>query len=242
MKIACVTPTYKRPLLLGRAIHCFLQQTHTDAELVILDDAGQYHNQAGERWRLVSTGTRYPNFGAKRNAVIDLVSPDVEGILCWDDDDVYWPWAVEATSRALECRPWAQCRLCLESVGADQFRRVHAFGRGERNWAYGGCWAWRLDAFRTVGEYDQIDDGDDANVARKLYAKYGSSANSTADCEPWYWYNRTPGHKHINDEGLGFWALRNSYPGEPVERIAIGWNGPNIYQYPILPGVHPRDW
>ena len=109
MKIAAVCPTYKRPQLLGRAIHCFLQQTHPDRELVILDDAGQYRNQAGDRWRLVSINKRYDCFGDKRNAVIDMISPDVEGIVCWDDDDVYWPHAIEAVSAALEKRPWAMC-------------------------------------------------------------------------------------------------------------------------------------
>jgi len=55
VRIAAVCPTYKRPHLLGRAIHCFLQQTHPDRELVILDDAGQYPTQSGDRWRLVGS-------------------------------------------------------------------------------------------------------------------------------------------------------------------------------------------
>ena len=65
MKIAAVCVTYLRPVGLGRMLACFLQQDYPDRELVILDDAGQYDDQEGDRWRLVSVSKRYPTLGEK---------------------------------------------------------------------------------------------------------------------------------------------------------------------------------
>jgi glycosyltransferase involved in cell wall biosynthesis len=242
MKITCVCPTYKRPRLLGRLIHCFLQQNDPNCELVILDDAGQYRPQEGERWRLHVTDRRYPNFGAKRNAVVSLVSDDTDGILCFDDDDVYWPHAVSSVAAALEQRPWAQCRTVYESAGPSMLQRTEAFGKRPHDWGYGGCWAWRKDAFWKVGGYYQADMGDDVGVAKKLLAAFGESADSSAGCEPWYWYNRDPGTNHISDEGSEFWSKRAELDGEFVEELSIGWNGPNVYDYELLPNVKERPW
>lgn len=242
MKIAAVCPTYKRPQLLGRAIHCFLQQTYKNSELVILDDAGQYDNQAGERWRLVSVKDRYPNFGAKRNAVIGLISPDVDGILCWDDDDVYWPHAIESVVRALSERCWAQPRRVLESAGPRALKRSLAHGVGGGDIAYGGAWAWLVKAFRSIGGYGSINCGDDVWVASRLRKKYGASADSSKGVEPWYWYNRDPGHPHIINEGGDFWAKRGRLPSNFEGSVKIGWNGPDVYGFNVLPGVHKRFW
>ena len=53
MKIAAVCCTYLRPKHLGWLIKCFLEQDYADRELLILDDAGQYDSQEGDRWRLI---------------------------------------------------------------------------------------------------------------------------------------------------------------------------------------------
>ena len=56
--------------------------THvTLRELMILDDAGQYENQEGDGWRLISIPSRFRSLGEKRNACAALASPDVEGYL-----------------------------------------------------------------------------------------------------------------------------------------------------------------
>jgi len=55
-------------------IHCFLEQDYPagQRELIVLDDAGQYENQSGPGWRLVSTAQRFPTLGEKRNAAAAL--------------------------------------------------------------------------------------------------------------------------------------------------------------------------
>ena len=67
MKIAAVCVTYLRPRQLGWLIHCFLRQDYPaeQRELVILDDAGQYENQSGPDWRLVSVAERFRHAGRK---------------------------------------------------------------------------------------------------------------------------------------------------------------------------------
>jgi glycosyltransferase involved in cell wall biosynthesis len=113
MKIAAVCCTYLRPKALGRLIHCFLQQDYPKRELIILDDAGQYDNQQGDRWRLISVNSRFPTLGEKRNAAVALVADDVEALAVWDDDDLYLPWALRACAEALRVAPWSRPSIVL---------------------------------------------------------------------------------------------------------------------------------
>ena len=110
MKIAAVCCTYLRPRQLGRLIQCFLRQDYPAGrrELVILDDAGQYNDQRGDGWRLVSVDRRFPSLGEKRNAAAAMVSDDVDALAPWDDDDQYLPWALSASVAALELAPWSR--------------------------------------------------------------------------------------------------------------------------------------
>ncbi len=243
MKIGVVCPTYKRPRLLGRAIFCFTQQTHRDCELLIVDDAQQFDNQEGDRWRLVSVPQRFPNLGAKRQFGVNMLSPDCEAYMIFDDDDCYWPHAVASVSRALEATgaAWAQCRHVYESSG-DKLVTTRAFGRGVRDWGYGGCWAYRLDALRAVGGYADAPGADDLRLAYRVHARFGESADSTAGVAPWYWYSREPGVAKVSDEGPGFWEKRAGYSTEEQPELAIGWNGPNIYERAVLPGIQRRPW
>ena len=75
---------------------------------MILDDAGQYENQSGEGWRLLSIPTRFRSLGEKRNACAALASHDVDGFLVADDDDIYLPHWVRATADALSQAEWSR--------------------------------------------------------------------------------------------------------------------------------------
>src|SRR5690606_40696836 len=80
VKIAAICCTYKRPTLLAEAIECFIRQDYPAElrELIVLDDAGQYGNQRGDGWRIVSLPVRFRTLGEKRNASAALVSADCE--------------------------------------------------------------------------------------------------------------------------------------------------------------------
>ena len=171
MNLLAMCITWNRPELLGRSIHSFLQQTNQNARLFILDDAGQYTSQEHERWTLFSTLNRYPNMGTKRNALLDLAIqqyPEIEGFMLWDDDDVYFPHAMQNVSDALDQKCWAQPRMALEmSKDCKRLRRVDTNGGHRRpaDIAYGGGWAWRLDTFGSVGRPPNSNHGEDIKVA-----------------------------------------------------------------------------
>lgn len=246
MNVLAMCITWNRPQLLGRSIHCFLQQTDPNARLFVLDDAGQYNSQEHERWTLVSTSTRYGTMGEKRNALLDMALqryPEIGGFMLWDDDDVYFPHAIASVSAALDHKVWAQPRLALE-MNPDQqsLRAVETFSRREpldKSLCYGGCWAWRIETFNQLGRFPATSLSEDLKVAWPCLDRFGPSADSSLT-GAWYYYNRL--NNSISAEGLDFYALRGRDKIEFVGDPPVGWNGPDIFSLPIEPGIHPRPW
>jgi len=162
MKIAAVCCTYLRPKWLGWMIRCFEKQDYPNRELVILDDAGQYDTTHGDRWTLVSTKMRYRSLGEKRNAAADLVSDDVEALAIWDDDDLYLPWALTATSAALEHADWSRPSIVLHP-GEDGMLQRH-----ETDGCFNSAWGFRRAAYNRIGGYPPRSGNEDDFLARKL--------------------------------------------------------------------------
>ena len=241
MKIGVCCPTYCRPLLLGRLVHCFLQQTHDNFKLFVVDDAGQYESKDYGKWEMISLEKRFPNLGAKRQFCVDLLDSSYDGYQIADDDDAYWPHALSSVAKVLENAPWAQCRHVYETVRPGVLGITPAFGKRPLDWGYGGCWSYRLDAMRHLGGYLDAPGADDLRLARKFHARFGDSANSTEGTHPWYWYCREPGVQKVSDEGIEFWEKREAYACEAVEKINVGWNGPNLYDWEVIPD-NPRPW
>ena len=147
VKIAAVCCTYLRPKWLGWMIRCFEKQDHPNRELVILDDAGQYDQTNGDRWRLVSEKDRYPSLAEKRNAAACLVSDDVDALAIWDDDDLYLPWALSATVAALENGEWSCPSVVLE------LRSDGSFWQHKTDRWHNAHWGFRREVFWRVGGY-----------------------------------------------------------------------------------------
>jgi glycosyltransferase involved in cell wall biosynthesis len=164
MKIAAVCITYLRPKQLGQMIRCFELQDYQaeKRELVILDDAGQYDSQQGDRWRLISTGRRFPTLGEKRNAAVALVSDDVEALAVWDDDDLYLPWALRACMVALNIAPWSRPSVVLHPQRDGSLRQHRTGG------LFHGGWAYTREVFQQVGGYPAMNNGEDQGFARRL--------------------------------------------------------------------------
>ena len=103
MRILCVCPTYGRPALLANAIACFEAQNYQDRVLLVMDDLGQIDEQVGDRWKILSTPTRYPSLPAKYNAMLKIaaVCDRFDAVAVWDDDDIYLPWHLSAVAAAL---------------------------------------------------------------------------------------------------------------------------------------------
>jgi len=162
MKIAAVCCTWCRPERLGYLIRCFELQDHPECELFILDDAGQYHDQAGERWRLVSVSDRYPTLGDKRNAATALTSPDIEAIAVFDDDDLYMPWALSAVDAGLRAAEWTRPSQVLAFDSHNSLRTMSSGG------LYHGAWGYRRSLFERVGGYPSMNSGEDQQLAARF--------------------------------------------------------------------------
>jgi len=171
MKIAAVCCTWCRPELLSQLIRCFELQDHPECELVIFDDAGQYHNQSGERWRLVSVCDRYPTLGDKRNAAVALVSPDMEGIAVFDDDDLYMPWALSAVDAGLQVSEWTRPSQVLAFHRDNSLRAVPTGG------LFHAAWGYRRSLFARVGGYPSMNSGEDQQLGAKFNVAVGTSSD-----------------------------------------------------------------
>ena len=94
--VSCICPTYGRATLLGDALACFLAQTYTPRELIIINDAPiafrhiEAEAPAGTRIRIANAPDIYDSLGDKYRALVALAGGDI--IAHWEDDDLYMPW------------------------------------------------------------------------------------------------------------------------------------------------------
>lgn len=235
VKIAVVCVTYNRPHSLGRMIHCFERQDHARRELVILDDAGQYRTAEGPQWRLVSVSRRFSTLGEKRNAAVKLVSPDAEWLAVWDDDDLYMPWALQASAAALQQAAWSQPSLVLHPLSDGTLRQHWTGGLFHSGWAY------RREAFERVGGYPAIDNGEDQGLAARFQQYNVASADPIAlGFRPFLVY---PWHNGLHLS----WAGPNGYAQwgrMEITSAAVHSEKPSLRldASNIRSGVHPRKF
>ena len=198
MHLSILTVTYLRPKLLGRMIRCFLEQDYPSElrELIVLDDAGQYGDESGAGWRVVSVPRRFATLGQKRNAVAALASPRVEGFVIWDDDDRYLPWALSASAAALAEADWSRPSLVLHDTPQGSLRRHKTLG------LFHGGWAYRRKAFERVGGYPWIDNGEDQGLAKRFEAAGITQADPIAlGFDPFYVYQWDNDGYHLSNLG-----------------------------------------
>ncbi len=244
MKIAAVCVTYNRPELLGRMIRCFELQDYPDRELVVLDDAGQYGNHEGDRWRLISIRSRFSSLGAKRNAAANLLDDDVDAVAVWDDDDLYLPRALSASVAALSRGKWAQPRQVLEELQPKQFTRVETFDRRRPDEiAYHGGWSFRREVVQAI-RYPPTSNGEDRELATSIADRFGPSVDtlSPKHPEPFYVYNHQGG-RHLSCMGPGndgYQKLAGQHI-QHVRAIDVTWKE-DYLRWPISETVRRRRW
>jgi glycosyltransferase involved in cell wall biosynthesis len=218
VKLAALCCTYLRPRLLGELIESFHRQDYPAhlRELVILDDAGQYRPQHGDGWHLHSTRTRFPTLGEKRNACAALASPDAEGFLVADDDDVYLPHWFATQAEALRHAEWSipskvwlvDGETLVEHPTAGQFH---------------GGWAFRRATFERLGGYRPMSFGEDTDLAERIHAEGIPSCDPRSFAPPFYIYRYDSGSYHLSFEGDAGYLARTPRPGPPVD-LTIGWS------------------
>lgn len=97
MKFSIITPTYKRPEKLLRAVNSLLSQTHQDWEMIIVNDSpsdtsykdfSSSINDARIHYH-VNDSNKGVNYS--RNYALDKVSADSRWVILLDDDDYFAP-------------------------------------------------------------------------------------------------------------------------------------------------------
>jgi glycosyltransferase involved in cell wall biosynthesis len=214
-KIACLCPTFNRPALLAEALESFLRQTYPAdrRELIILDDAGQYREQFGPNWHLISVGRRFRTLGEKRNATAGLASADAQVYAVWDDDDIYLPRHLERLAEAIAAgAPW----YIPERVWVHTPRQLNEQPAGG---LFQGAWGFAREPFVAVGGYPAMQSGQDQGLVRRLrQAGVCPSAGPAAVAAgpPTYiyrWY--TADRAHLSALGPAGYERRASEPIAP---------------------------
>ena len=235
MKIAAVCCTFRRPEQLGWMIRCFERQTYVNRELLVLDDAGQYDTQQGNRWRLVSARERFASLGEKRNAAAAMVSDDVEALAVWDDDDLYLPWALQASVAALNEADWSRPSLVLHPRPDGQLQQHRTGG------LFHGGWAYRREVFRRVGGYPSINNGEDQALAQRFeQARIRQFDPLGPNTKPFYVYCWQNGGWHLS--GMGADGYERLGTADAVRAPLQVTDPPHVdlAQPRILPMIRPR--
>jgi glycosyltransferase involved in cell wall biosynthesis len=241
MKLAALCCTYRRPHLLGQLIESFLRQNYPRElrELVILDDAGQYENREGDRWRLISIPRRFHSLGEKRNACAALASPDAEGFLVADDDDIYLPHWFSTQAEALKRADWSRPSLVLLEHG-------EGLKEHESGGLYHGGWALRREAFYRVRGYAAMNNGEDQELAGRLVAAGVTQCDPSRLAPPFYIYRYDNSSFHLSlldDRGYERLGDRTNIG---KASLTVGWPRdyaklPVIRRYSFAPHVSHRD-
>lgn len=231
MRITACCCTYLRPHTLPEIIECFNRQPYENKHLVILDDAGQYLPQTGPNWELHSTTDRYPNLGAKRNAVAKLAGVTDVIAVC-DDDDLYLPNWFECIERALRDAYW-----CRASHIWDKYKENYRLK--QTNGMFHATYAYRLELFERVGGYTEINAGEDQDLVRK-FEKLVKSANSTPDTVPYHVcrYQESNYHTSGLNTDAKYKGLAMKIKTDPVTCITPHWRADYLAALVNRPDAH----
>lgn len=141
------------------AIECFRQQTHADAELLIVNHSGQSFGLPDPRVREILV-SRPGTLGHLRN--IGLDNARGEHVISWDDDDWHHPRRIELQLAA--CTGDVDA-VVLGSYLVLDLKTGHRFGRSCRGFECGGCCGTILHR-RTDRRYPALERDEDAVFVR----------------------------------------------------------------------------
>lgn len=89
--VSCLTATHGRYKVLCEAVGCFLKQDYENKELIILNNHKIPLVASLPQVRIVNE-PKYATLGDCRTRLLELA--DGEYVRTWDDDDLYYPWAI----------------------------------------------------------------------------------------------------------------------------------------------------
>lgn len=163
--VSCLMVTKDRLPLARRAIRCFLAQTYTRAELVVVDDGADtaledhVRDLADERIRLHRLPPEGRTLGELRNIAVDLATGSY--VCQWDDDDLYDPERLEVQLAAVLALGATACFLARERLWWPARRKL----------AISGVRVWEgsmLCAKEALPRYPEQRRGEDSPVAEAV--------------------------------------------------------------------------
>lgn len=122
-KVSCIIPTKNRPDLISRAVESVLAQTHTEIEIIIVDDSTNNETQ-----RVVSSfggSIRYikneKSRGAPYSRNVGLSEAKGDVIAFLDDDDRWFPKKIEKQLETLIGYPIVTCNYIMDVRGKTRY-------------------------------------------------------------------------------------------------------------------------
>lgn len=183
--VTVVIPTHNRARLLRRAIISVLAQSHSNLELIVVDDASTDDTAATVR-SIADPRLRYIRLEQNRRAAaarnIGILEAKGELVAFQDDDDIWLPQKLEIQVAALASAPSnVGLNLCshiqltrTDTVYVGGQRRFECidFSRG-MNWRFGmiatPAWLVRREVFSRAGNFDEsMKAWDDWELALRL--------------------------------------------------------------------------
>lgn len=241
MRVCACVSTYNRPHLLPYILHAFEQQTHGDRRLLIYCDHGQYDNQEGDRWRLVSEDNPAETLGEKRLRTVEVADqwckPDVFAV--WDDDDYYLPWALSTVASAAQHGAWIRPQHVWH-VCNGVLRCHRTYGVGDMSdAAYQPGWAFRRDLFEAGLLWPALTYIEDRMLARSLLA--AGVPERKPDGSPYLVYDLWRSIDRLSCVGgtVGM-LVRKAETREHVSRLVAAM--PDLPPVPTQYTVLPRPW
>jgi glycosyltransferase involved in cell wall biosynthesis len=229
--VSCVCPTYCRPPeVLANAIACFEYQDYPNRELVILDDAGQYEQQAGDRWHLHSLQKRFRTLGEKRNASIGLTDPACELIAVWDSDDVYLPHHLSAAVAAFVTSGENHAYTIPTRLFTYD---AHGPRPKDNQYLFHGSWCFTRALFKAVSGYTFEQSGQDADLLAR-FKQIGAARLDPIQYDArvsygYRWHDR-PDSFHVSDFGgrgnglyEAFASLPKPWIGKAAPKLERDW-------------------
>lgn len=145
VKVACLCPTYLRPVCTANVANMFRFQTYPERRLYILDDGGTFDESINDKCddiRIRVTTERFPTLPDKYNALLDWAIEDYQPdiIMVWENDDLYLPDHISRYVEHFRVPGIVSVRLSTVFVYHPVAKRVivHRVGRN-----FHGCLAFR---------------------------------------------------------------------------------------------------
>lgn len=197
--ITCLCPTYGRYEQLKDALAAFEAQGYTgEAKLIILNGSPRRLECASDKVHVMNRPEdSFATLGHKRQALLELA--DTELVAHWDDDDVYFPWHLTRSVRALQEHDAG----CVRAKAAHYITgpKSNLDYRGIRHNVFEGSMVFNRQEAIDLGGYALKHSGQAKALLRHF--KDAGRLYNIPECEGWisYAYRWADGVGHIS--GIG---------------------------------------